>query len=290
APAIPPCRRWHWPASLRWRSGVETPPGHPGIPQQEINDDPQPPPPFGRTQTRRPLRRPGAERRGARTRTGRRRARTEPARGERHREARRLSRQGGVRRFLGVVVQAVPAVVPVDERDAGTLRREGIPGDRRQRRRQGRRRPQVPLRDAGEVRRRLRPPWRGAQVLGDQGNAGLVPVGPGRQGPGPARRLSRRRSRRARGEEPRVAGCPVSGPARSPNSGVPSMRATILVALVLASSACSFIDPVSPWQKGNLARPEITFEGDVLEGKFLEHIYQSKENGSGGLGVGGGGC
>ncbi len=68
------------------------------------------------------------------------------------------------------------------------------------------------------------------------------------------------------------------------------MRATILLTLALVSAGCSFIEPVSPWQKGNLARPEMTFEGDALETKFLEHIYQSKESASGGLGVGGGGC
>lgn len=68
------------------------------------------------------------------------------------------------------------------------------------------------------------------------------------------------------------------------------MRATIVLTLVLTSSGCSLVAPVSPWQKGHLARPEMTFEGDVLESKFLEHAYQSKENASGGLGVGGGGC
>lgn len=68
------------------------------------------------------------------------------------------------------------------------------------------------------------------------------------------------------------------------------MRATILLTLGLAFAGCSSFEPVSPWQKGNLARPEMTFEGDVLEGKFLEHIYQSKEAASGGSGVGGGGC
>ncbi|RPH66999.1 MAG: DUF4266 domain-containing protein [Burkholderiales bacterium] len=68
------------------------------------------------------------------------------------------------------------------------------------------------------------------------------------------------------------------------------MRATIVLSLVLATAGCSSIEPVSPWQKGNLARPDMTFEGDGLESRFLEHIYQSKENASGGSGVGGGGC
>lgn len=45
-----------------------------------------------------------------------------------------------------------------------------------------------------------------------------------------------------------------------------------------------------PWQKGYLAKPEMTFEGDRLDIQFTEHIYFSKEAASGGNGVGGGGC
>lgn len=54
--------------------------------------------------------------------------------------------------------------------------------------------------------------------------------------------------------------------------------------------ACASITPVQPWEKGNLAKPEMTFGDDGLEAAFLEHIYASKENASGGAGVGGGGC
>ena len=53
---------------------------------------------------------------------------------------------------------------------------------------------------------------------------------------------------------------------------------------------CSTLTPVKPWEKGDLAKPEMTFEGDPLEGRFVQHIYTSKENSSGGYGVGGGGC
>ena len=42
--------------------------------------------------------------------------------------------------------------------------------------------------------------------------------------------------------------------------------------------------------KGILAKPEMTFEGDPLDQKFVEHVYSSKEGASGGAGVGGGGC
>ena len=55
-------------------------------------------------------------------------------------------------------------------------------------------------------------------------------------------------------------------------------------------AACGALTPVQPWEKGVLARPDMGFEGDALEAKFLEHVYSSKESASGGTGVGGGGC
>lgn len=47
---------------------------------------------------------------------------------------------------------------------------------------------------------------------------------------------------------------------------------------------------VGPWEKGNLAKSKMTFEGDPLDQRFVQHIYSSKENSSGGYGVGGAGC
>ena len=68
-------------------------------------------------------------------------------------------------------------------------------------------------------------------------------------------------------------------------------RATLgALLLVTALSGCSLITPVSPWQKGTLARPEMTFEWDRLDSDYIEHTYSSKEGASGGAGVGGGGC
>lgn len=61
----------------------------------------------------------------------------------------------------------------------------------------------------------------------------------------------------------------------------------VLAVSVLCASGCA---PVQPWQKGNLAKKEMAFEGDPLEARYLQHIYFSKENASGGYGVGGGGC
>jgi hypothetical protein len=55
-------------------------------------------------------------------------------------------------------------------------------------------------------------------------------------------------------------------------------------------SGCALIEPVQPWEKGYLSRPEMTFEVDRQDAAFTEHVYFSKEASSGGTGVGGGGC
>ena len=64
----------------------------------------------------------------------------------------------------------------------------------------------------------------------------------------------------------------------------------LLLAFITTLSACSLIEPVQPWEKGILAKPEMTFETDRLDNAYAEHVYFSKEAASGGSGVGGGGC
>ncbi len=58
---------------------------------------------------------------------------------------------------------------------------------------------------------------------------------------------------------------------------------------VVALGGCA-ISPPQPWEKGNLSKPEMTMGADPLDQRFVQHIYGSKENASGGYGVGGGGC
>jgi hypothetical protein len=67
------------------------------------------------------------------------------------------------------------------------------------------------------------------------------------------------------------------------------MRTTILLIAALGLSACA-IEPPKPWEKGNLAKPEMQFDFDRLDTKTQQHIYTSKEGATGGYGVGGGGC
>lgn len=63
-------------------------------------------------------------------------------------------------------------------------------------------------------------------------------------------------------------------------------RAVLAVSALMVLAGCGLVKPVQPWEKGTLARPEMTFEGDKLDAKFTEHIYGSKEGASGGAGIG----
>jgi hypothetical protein len=64
----------------------------------------------------------------------------------------------------------------------------------------------------------------------------------------------------------------------------------LVVAVTLLLGGCANVGQVSPWEKGNLAKPEMTFDSDRLDTAFTDHVYFSKEGSSGGAGVGGGGC
>jgi hypothetical protein len=66
--------------------------------------------------------------------------------------------------------------------------------------------------------------------------------------------------------------------------------AAAAAAATLLAAGCAPTAEVRPWEKGELARPSMTFDADRLEAKTLEKIYSSKEAASGGTGVGGGGC
>jgi hypothetical protein len=58
-----------------------------------------------------------------------------------------------------------------------------------------------------------------------------------------------------------------------------------------ASAGCSsLVQPVQPWEKGTLAKPEMIFDEDALDRLYVDHTYSSKEAASGGAGIGGGGC
>jgi predicted small lipoprotein YifL len=72
------------------------------------------------------------------------------------------------------------------------------------------------------------------------------------------------------------------------------MKTLVLSVITLATltglAGCSNFGQVNAWEKGDLAKPQMTFESDPLDQRFVQHTYGSKENSSGGYGVGGGGC
>ncbi len=66
-------------------------------------------------------------------------------------------------------------------------------------------------------------------------------------------------------------------------------RAAVLLALS-GLSACA-IEPVSPWQRGDLAHQDMQWEAGLAgESVIRDHVYVSKEAASMGTSLGGGGC
>lgn len=70
----------------------------------------------------------------------------------------------------------------------------------------------------------------------------------------------------------------------------PLVWSLFAVGIVGALGGCSTQGPVQAWEKGNLTKAGMAMEADPLDQRFMQHIYTSKENSTGGTGVGGGGC
>lgn len=68
------------------------------------------------------------------------------------------------------------------------------------------------------------------------------------------------------------------------------IRWATLSALLMGLAACGQLPKVQAWEKGALAKPQMTFEFDRLDAAFVEHTYASKEAASGGSNAAGGGC
>jgi hypothetical protein len=70
----------------------------------------------------------------------------------------------------------------------------------------------------------------------------------------------------------------------------PLLWSLFAAGLLGSLAGCSSPGPVQAWEKGNLAKPGMAMEADPLDQRFMQHIYTSKENSTGGASVGGGGC
>ena len=65
------------------------------------------------------------------------------------------------------------------------------------------------------------------------------------------------------------------------------MRVLAALLAALAAGGCA---PVAPYQRGYLARPDMSLEESAGTAKALEKTFAAKEAASGGGSVGGGGC
>ena len=62
-----------------------------------------------------------------------------------------------------------------------------------------------------------------------------------------------------------------------------------LISIILSISSCSS-PTIKPWERGNLAKPAMTFGSDSMIDAIDDHVYFSKEGTSGGRSFGAGGC
>lgn len=74
------------------------------------------------------------------------------------------------------------------------------------------------------------------------------------------------------------------------NRGVRGVRPIAWTLIAAMVAGCATIAPPQPWEKRELARPEMQFDADPLDTKITQQIYTSKEAATGGYGGGGGGC
>jgi hypothetical protein len=63
-----------------------------------------------------------------------------------------------------------------------------------------------------------------------------------------------------------------------------------LVLALLLGTSVSACAPVAPWQRGNLAKPQMALDTNPLLNSMREHIYGAREAAAGGSAGGGGGC
>ena len=65
------------------------------------------------------------------------------------------------------------------------------------------------------------------------------------------------------------------------------MKILVYPVILLCLAAC---ETVQPWERGNLAKPEMQWQSDSMEISLQAQINASKEASSGGMGAAGGGC
>lgn len=65
------------------------------------------------------------------------------------------------------------------------------------------------------------------------------------------------------------------------------MKKCLITIMCFCSLGCATVEP---WERGRLAKQEMSFEPDAMNAAFHRHLYFSKEASSGGDSTSGGGC
>lgn len=65
------------------------------------------------------------------------------------------------------------------------------------------------------------------------------------------------------------------------------IKSVLLFICISALAACS---PVQPWERGNLAKPQMALDPYPLQSALRAHNYGSRESAAGGNAAQGGGC
>jgi Domain of unknown function (DUF4266) len=68
---------------------------------------------------------------------------------------------------------------------------------------------------------------------------------------------------------------------------VNSINMTIILFIIVLITACT---PVQPWERGNLAKPQMALDLYPLQSALRAHNYGSREAAAGGNAAQGGGC
>lgn len=66
-------------------------------------------------------------------------------------------------------------------------------------------------------------------------------------------------------------------------------RYLLLLSLLLLTN-CALQPWIKPYERGNLAKPIMAFEGHAVSSSYLNHVYEAREAARGAEGSAGGGC
>jgi hypothetical protein len=88
---------------------------------------------------------------------------------------------------------------------------------------------------------------------------------------------------------------PPPGPTHAARAATIGRRLALLLAVLVGASlsglaGCGHAPPIQPWQREYLSKRAMRFDADLLEARFRQHMFGSREAADGGYGQPGGGC